>query len=104
MSLNIRRQMAGEVARFLPPGHSSWVKSIGQFSMPIRTFLLSAWATSGRQVSRNRGQFASTDRAGSRPTNEFTWPTPSAAAASMTLRMWATATSASARSAARGLG
>ena len=89
----------GEVARFLPPGHSSWVKSIGQFSMPIRTFLLSACATSGRQISRNRGQLASTDSAGSRPTNEFTWPTPSAAAASITLRRWATATSASARSA-----
>ena len=31
----MRRQIAGEVARFLPPGHSSSVKSIGQFSMPI---------------------------------------------------------------------
>ena len=30
----------GVVARFLPPGHSSPVKSIGQFSMPIRTPVL----------------------------------------------------------------
>jgi hypothetical protein len=29
MSLNIRRQIAGDVARFLPPGHSSLVKNIG---------------------------------------------------------------------------
>jgi hypothetical protein len=34
MSLNIRRQMTGVVARFLPPGHSSREKDMGQFSMP----------------------------------------------------------------------
>ena len=68
------------------------------------TDLLSAWATSGRQVSRNRGQLASTDSAGSRPTNEFTCPTPSAAAASITRCRWLTATSASALSAESGLG
>ena len=42
MSANIRRQIAGLVARFLPPGHSSPVKSMGQFSMPIRTSCCSA--------------------------------------------------------------
>ena len=76
MSSNIRRQIAGLVARFLPPGHSSPVKSIGQFSMPIRTSCSSAKATSGRQISRKRGQFSSTDFVQSRPTNVFTVPTP----------------------------
>ena len=37
ISPNIRRQTAGDMARFLPPGHSSFEKSIGQFSMPIFT-------------------------------------------------------------------
>ena len=72
MSANIRRQIAGHVARFFPPGHSSAVKSIGQFSIPIRTFRSSACWTRGRQTSRNRGQLASTESAGSRPTNELT--------------------------------
>ena len=72
MSANIRRQIAGLVARFLPPGHSSPVKSIGQFSMPIRTPCCSAYATSGRHVSRKRGQLASTDFVQSRPTNVLT--------------------------------
>ena len=76
MSANIRRQIAGLVARFLPPGHSSAVKSIGQFSIPIRTPLSSACSMRGRQTSRNLGQFASTDCAGSRPTNELTTLTP----------------------------
>ena len=71
MSANIRRQIAGLVARFLPPGHSSPVKSIGQFSMPIRTSCCSAYATSGRQVSRKRGHCSSTVFVQSRPTNVF---------------------------------
>ena len=88
MSANILRQMAGVVARFLPPGHSSAVNSIGQFSIPIRTPRDSACATIGRQTSRNLGQFASTDSAGSRPTNELTTPIPSSAAASITRWRW----------------
>ena len=42
--------------------------------MPILTLRLSAWAISGRQTSRNRGQLSSTDSAGSRPTNVLTTP------------------------------
>ncbi len=53
MSAYIRRQIAGEFARFFPPGHSSFVNSMGQFSIPIFTPRASAWATSGRQVARN---------------------------------------------------
>ena len=72
------------------------MNSIGQFSMPILTFRLSAWAIRGLQVSRNRGQLSSTDKAGSRPTKVFTTPTPSAAAASINFGRCAAATSASA--------
>src|SRR5262249_62361786 len=104
ISANIRRQIAGLVARFLPPGHSSAEKSIGQFSIPIRTPRLSAWATSGFQTSRKRGQLASTESAGSRPTNELTTPTPSSADASITLRRCATASSDSTLSLERGFG
>jgi hypothetical protein len=50
MSWNMRRQMAGEVARFLPPGHSSRVKDMGQFSMPMRTSCSSAHWINGRNV------------------------------------------------------
>ena len=80
----MRRQMAGLVARFLPPGHSSPEKSIGQFSMPIRTPCCSAYATSGRQISRKRPHFASTVFVQSRPTNVFTLPTPRSCDARMT--------------------
>ena len=44
-------QIAGDVARFLPPGHSSRVKSIGQFSIPIRTCRISACPISRRSTS-----------------------------------------------------
>ena len=37
MISNIRRQIAGDQARLLPPGHSSAEKIIGQFSMAILT-------------------------------------------------------------------
>ena len=83
-SANIRRQMAGDVARFLPPGHSSRENSIGQFSMPMVTFHVSANCTSGRQTSRKRGQLSSTERVQSRPMNVFTRRTSSRAAARMT--------------------
>ena len=102
MSANIRRQIAGEVARFLPPGHSSLPKLIGQFSMPIFTPLLSARPISGRQVSRNLGQLASIGRAGSRPMKELTRLIPSAAEVSMTSLKWATAVSDSLRSGGEG--
>ena len=34
-AVDARRQITGVVIRFFPPGHSSLVKNIGQFSMPI---------------------------------------------------------------------
>ncbi len=74
MASNILRQIGGVVARFLPPGHSSAVNSMGQFSIPIRTPSCSACSMIGRQVSRNLGQLASTESVGSRPTNELTRP------------------------------
>ena len=37
ISSNIFLQMRGLTARFLPPGHSSSVNNMGQFSMAIRT-------------------------------------------------------------------
>ena len=104
MSANIRRQTAGVLARFLPPGHSSRVKIIGQFSMPIFTPLSSAYCTSGFQTSRKRGQFSSIERAGSRPTKVVKTFTPSAAEASMTFRQWAISRSACSRSAWRTFG
>ena len=42
IAANISRQMRGDTARFLPPGHSSCVKNIGQFSIATRTPLSSA--------------------------------------------------------------
>ncbi len=66
ISSNIRRQTAGLWARFLPPGHSSPVKSIGQFSIPIRTPWASANRTSGFHTWRNRGQAGSPSAAGCR--------------------------------------
>ncbi len=77
MSANILRQMAGDVARFLPPGHSSGENSIGQFSIPMRTPWSWANWTSGFHVARKRGQLSSTDLVQSRPMNVFIWPTPS---------------------------
>ena len=59
--------MAGVVMRFLPPGHSSLVKSIGQFSMAIRTPLSSANWINGFHVLRKRGQLSSTLFVQSRP-------------------------------------
>ena len=84
MSANIRRQIAGEWARFFPAGHSSRVKDMGQFSMPIFTPCSSAKAMSGYQVFRKAGQFSSTVRDRSRPTNVLTLPTPRMFAARMT--------------------
>ena len=104
MSANIRRQIFGLVARFFPPGHSSRVNDIGQFSMPIRTPQSSASLTSGRQVSRNRGQLSSTDFVQSRPTNVFIRPMPSRPAARITLATCSVAASASLSFGESGLG
>ena len=101
MSSNIRRQIAGLSARFLPPGHSSSVNSMGQFSMPIRTSRSSAYFTSGFQTFRNRGQFSSTDLVQSRPMKVVTRPTRSRAAAWITFLKWASTARASSASGLR---
>src|SRR4051812_13002249 len=93
ISENIRLHIDGLVARFFPPGHSSWVNNIGQFSIPMRTPRSWACLTKGFQTSRNVGQFASTDFKGSRPTNELTTFTPRSAEASISLCKWDVATS-----------
>ena len=53
ISVNIRLQMAGEMAMFFPPGHSSFVKSMGQFSIAIFTPWLSAMLTTSGQTEAN---------------------------------------------------
>ena len=103
-SSNIRRQTAGQYARFLPPGHSSSENSMGQFSMATFTLLEAAWSRIGPHVSRNRGQLASTLLVKSRPMKVVTVSSSSFAAASMTVRMWATAAAASSASGDRALG
>ena len=45
---------------FLPPGHSSAVKIIGQFSIPMRTECFSAKSTNGPHVLSILGQLSST--------------------------------------------
>ena len=90
MAANIRRQMAGENARFLPAGHSSPVKYMGQFSIATRTPRPSAYSMMGGQTEAKRRKLASRSVIGSRPMNVFTVPTPSRAAASITRLIWAT--------------
>jgi len=75
ISSNIRRHIAGLAARFLPPGHSSAVNSIGQFSMPIGTL----------GPSRKKRD----------PINVFTMDMLNFLAARMTFRRWSAATLAS---------
>ena len=100
----MRRQIDGEMARFFPPGHSSAVNSIGQFSMPMRISCFSANVMIGFQVRRKGFQFASTDLVQSRPTNVLTFESPSFFAARMTCLMCATAVLASSRFGESGFG
>src|SRR5260370_32115666 len=104
MSLNMRRQITGLVARFLPPGHSSLLNDIGQLSIPMRIPWPAAKAISGFQIFKKRGQLSSTDLVQSRPTNVFTQLTPSFSAATITFLMWSTYILDSAASGANGLG
>ena len=101
---NISRQIAGENARLLPPGHSSALKIIGQFSIAIFTPRSAACATSGGQTSSNAAQLSSIVRVRSRPTNVPTVGTPSRWAASMTFVRWGAAGSRAAGSASSGFG
>ena len=77
----MRRQTAGDTARFLPPGHSSFEKDMGQFSMPILILWSAANFSSGPQVFKNRGQLSSMLLVWSRPTKVFTTPKPNRDAA-----------------------
>ncbi len=70
----MRRQTTGETARFLPPGHSSRLKDIGQFSMPILIPCSSANPIMGLQIFKKRGQFSSTVLVQSRPTKVLVFP------------------------------
>jgi hypothetical protein len=81
MRRNISRQTLGEMAMFLPPGHSSPVKSIGQFSIPIFTPHPSACSMIAGQRMSKTFQLSSTLLAGSRPTKVLTLAKPSLCAA-----------------------
>ncbi len=83
---NISSQTAGVDARFVPPGHSSYEKSIGQFSIAIFTPRSSAYETSRGQTRRNSRRLSGTFFVWSRPTKVPTIGTSSFAAASITLR------------------
>ena len=85
--------MAGAYIRFCPPGHSSWLKIIGQFSMPILTPWSAAWRTRSGQTTVKASKFSFTDLCWSLPMNVLTTGTPIRDAATMTSRMCA-ATSA----------
>src|SRR3712207_6879470 len=52
--------------RAVPPGHSSWVNSIGQFSIPTRTPASSATRMTSGQTSATPGQLSGPDLRGSR--------------------------------------
>ena len=71
-----------------PPGHSSWLKIIGQFSIATFTPSDSASSTIAGQTLRNSSRFSGTGRDLSLPTNVVTVETPSRAAARITLRVW----------------
>ena len=72
----------------MPPGHSSQLKIIGQFSIAMLTPFPSAYATSRGHTFRNSRKLSGTFFVGSRPTNVPTVGTPSLAAASTTFRRW----------------
>ena len=71
-SSRIRRQMRGVVARLCPPGHSSSLKSIGQFSIVICRPWSFANATMSGQTLSASCQFASWVFAASAPMNVLT--------------------------------
>jgi hypothetical protein len=85
-SENISSQAAGVEARFVPPGHSSQLKIIGQFSIATLTPRRSAWSTRRGHTFRNSRKLSGTFLVLSRPTKVPTVGTPSLAAASITFR------------------
>jgi hypothetical protein len=101
MAANSSRQIAGVAARFVPPGHSSQLKIIGQFSIAMRTPRPAAWPIRSGQTRPNSSRLAGTSRALSRPTNVPTMSTPSSGAASITFRRCSWARSRASRSGSR---
>ena len=83
--------MTGVVMRFFPPGHSSRVNSMGQFSIPIFTPADLAWSRIGLHVSTIRGQLSSTLSFQSRPMNVFITADAHRLAASITRWICSTA-------------
>ena len=87
-----------------PPGHSSRLKIIGQFSIPILTPLSRAKATVSGQSSSARVQFSSTLSFASPPRKVVTRFTPMSREHRMTLRIWSKAASRVAASGWSGFG
>ena len=84
----IRRHIRGVVAMLLPPGHSSYENSIGQFSSVIFRPWSFANATMSGQTRSASSQFSSWFFAASPPMKVFTSGTSIFSAASMTSLRW----------------
>jgi len=87
-SPRIRRHISGLVAMLCPPGHSSYEKSIGQFSIVNLRPWSFANATMSGQTRSASSQFWSRFFAPSPPMNVFTSGTSIRSAATMTSRRW----------------
>ena len=87
-----------------PPGHSSSLKIIGQFSIVTFTPCASAWLTISGHTRRTSSQFASTVFDASPPMKVLKYGTPIFAAASMTSFMWPMAASRTSGSGCIGFG
>jgi hypothetical protein len=68
--------VAGAYIRFCPPGHSSSLKIIGQFSMPIFTPWSAAKRTRSGHTTVNSAKFSFGVLCWSAPMNVFTNGTP----------------------------
>ena len=80
--------MRGVVARLCPPGHSSLLNSIGQFSMVIFRPWSPAKLTISGQTRSASSQLASWSFEPSAPMNVLTSGTPIVSAAVMTCFRW----------------
>jgi hypothetical protein len=84
----IRRHIRGVVARLWPPGHSSYEKSIGQFSKVSRRPWSAANRTISGQIRSASSQFWSWVFAASAPMNVLTMGTSIFSAAVITCLRW----------------
>ena len=82
---NTRRQFAGEVMMFWPPGQLVSSKSMGQFSIATRMPSSSATFMMGFQTAPTSSRFSSSDLFVMRPIKLVTLGTPSFLAAWITL-------------------